>query len=217
MRIPSLFQVLASAALLSLIGAGLPADAQAGQLVSGVTAKVGGVSADVGAKVNVGSGKLSTDVDANLGNRTTVKARIGDTTSSFTAKARIARIIDARARLLGPKRLLELCASVGAKSCNGKSRGTQMKLIEARLRLLSGKELARVCVAVGGSCGGTTLSASPAPPRGDVEPPSRPGNLSLASTRGEGAREMRLTCRSILGQPAKYEVGLVKLCRQMLQ
>lgn len=235
-----LTQMMASAALIALAATALPA-AHAGGLLD-VDATVGGGSANVnanvgsiGAKVNASVGG-TTRVDATVGTRTgtvvgsTVKANLGSTStaSGATARADVADTIHAKARLLGPKRLLKLCVTVGAKGCEGASRNRQLALVDAKVGTMSSEQLASACVAVGGGCGGEPASAAPPPATsppassgsgaGKVAAPASKGLKPVALAAGpDKDRDMRITCRSVLASPARFETGLVKLCRKIGQ
>lgn len=221
------------------VGGGV--DAKAGATVGGVNAKVDakiGSSTTATATVGTTTGKvLDSRVNASLGSATT-----GSTGGS--SKAKLAGSIEAKAQTLSAKRLLNLCLSVGAKGCESASRSRQLALIKARVGKLSGQQLLSACVAVGGGCG-TTLATTPdggiggggnggsgiggggggAGPGTGGSGPVAGGNsngtggkpLSMASAGSDKEREMRVTCRRVMNQPARYETGLVQLCRKLLQ
>jgi hypothetical protein len=228
--------MMTSAALFAVTAMALPAVTHAGGLLD-VDATVGGGSL-ASAKVNADLGGVGANVNARVGTSTSVNAAVGTTTGTVvgstvnatlgsvsgvtgaTARADVANIIHARARVLGPKRLLTLCITVGAKGCAGASRSRQLALIDAKVGALSGKQLVSACVSVGGGCGGEPAAA--------VKPPAGNGNGSGASSGSKGVnlasasdrdkdRDMRITCRSVLASPARYESGLVMLCRKIGQ
>lgn len=219
--------VMTSAALIALAATALPAATHAGGLLD-VNATVGGGSL-ASANVNANVAGLGADVDARVGTTTgtvvgsTVNASLGTPTSlaGATARADVARTLHAKARVLGPKRLLALCITVGAKGCGGASRDRQLALIDARARVLSGQQLASACVSVGGACGGASPGAIKPPAAGSGSPSSSSSGgkgITLASaSESDRDRAMRITCRSVLASPARYEAGLVMLCRKIGQ
>ncbi len=222
--------MMASAALFAL--AALPATAVAGGLFD-ADVKLGGsnlASVDVGANV----GGIYGDVDAKVGSTATATAGLGTTTGTTvktslgslrnaTVRAEALGVVHARARLLSQKQLLKLCITVGARGCGGASRSHQLSLIDARLDALSPQQLASACVAVGGSCGaaaGPSGSGSGSGAGSGSASGAGAGvaTARLASAEGSGRdHDTRVTCRSILASPARYETGLVKLCRKIAQ
>lgn len=252
-------RMMASAALITLMAAALPANASAGDLLSGVGARagaklgggsigsvsgdvnVGGISAGAGAavggssggvnaKVNASAGGVNAKVNAAAGSSTTATAAVGTVTGKVldssvnaavgtapriggsTGKAKLASTVEAKARLLSAQRLLTLCVTVGAKGCESASRSRQLALIKARLGSLSGRQLLSACVAVGGGCGNG--GGRPGPVAGG----SGAKAVNLANASGSDRdREMRISCRRVISQSARYEAGLVQLCRKMLQ
>lgn len=225
-------------------GGGSVATVSGSANVGGLNANVGAnVGSTTSATANIGTttgNVISTkavDVKADVSLGKPAKP-LGGT----AAKASVAGKIEARAKLLSPRSLLKLCITVGAKGCDGASRDRQIALIKARIGKLSGRQLASACVSVGGSgCGasltdpggggtggGGTGGGGGSTPVNTGGGGSTPGTgtdggkagvaVSLASASGsDKEREMRITCRSVLGQPGRYETGLVKLCRKMLQ
>lgn len=227
-----LTQTMASAALIALTATVLPASPQAGGRVD-VNASLGGGSLAT-ADVNVDAGRIG--ADARVGASTTTTASIGTTTGTGMGSSVTARVgegatvradaldaVRARARVQGPKRLLKLCITVGAKGCDGASRSQQLALIDARLGSLSGQQLASACASVGGGCDAAPAGsgAGPAAPGTGValrRTSSSAGKTTLAGAADDARdRDQRITCRSILANPARYETGLVKLCRKIGQ
>lgn len=225
-----LTHMMASAALFALTAA-LPASAMAGGLLDADVSLGGGnlASIDVGANV----GGIHGDVDAKVGSTTTATAAVGTTTGTTVktsvgglrnaaVRAEALGVVHAKARLLSQKQLLKLCVTVGARGCGGASRSQQLSLVDARLNALTPQQLARACVAVGGSCGAAPAasggSGNGAGSGASTGSGGAVANARLASAEDSGRdRDTRITCRSILASPARYETGLVKLCRKIAQ
>jgi len=219
--------VMTSAALIALTATTLPAATHAGGLLD-VSATLGGGSL-ASANVNANVGGIGADVDARLGTTTgtvvgsTVKASLAAPTSltGVAARADIAKTLHAKARVLGPKQLLALCIRVGAKGCDAATRQRQLALIDARAAALSGQQLANACVSVGGACGGASPGAIAPPAAGSGSASSAASgrkDITLASASdSDRDRAMRLSCRSVLANPARYEAGLAMLCRKIGQ
>lgn len=217
--------VMTSAALIALTATTFPAATQAGGLLD-VSATVDGGSL-ASAKVNADLGGIGADVDARVGTTTgtvvgsTVTASVGpaSTLAGTTARADIARTLHAKARVLGPRQLLALCIRVGAKGCDGASRPRQLALIDARAGALTGQQLASACVSVGGACGGASPASIKPPAAGSPSSASSGRkDITLASaSESDKDRAMRISCRSVLANPARYEAGLAMLCRKIGQ
>ena len=189
-----LTHMMASAAIMALTATVLPTTARAGGLLD-VDATVGGGSLAT-ASTDADIGSLGAHADARLGTATSAHVAVGTTTgtviggsvtgslgkvgsiSGVAARAEALDTIHAKALLLGPRNLLKLCVTVGAKGCEGASTSRQVALIDARAAVLSGGDLARACVAVGGGCG---RAAAAAPSTG-----SGSGTGSGTGTAGRG-------------------------------
>lgn len=238
--------MMASAALVALVATAYPASSEAGEILSGVTGTLGGGGNLATAKVDAQVGGVNANVDAKVGSTTTATATVGTssgtaplatakigTTSaplSATARATVTHQITARAQALGPKNLLRLCLAVGAKGCDGATRSHQLALIKAKLGNLSGGQLASACVSVGGNCGAALASSGGSGGGGSGSGSGGGGSGGGTGTGGSSVdghpvnvassnsdRDMRITCRSVLASPARYESGLVKLCRKIGQ
>ncbi len=240
-----LMHLMTSAALFALTATVLPDISTAGDLLSGTAGIGGGSLAD--AHVNANVGGLNAQVGAKVGSTTNVTAAVGtearpgnvvdaridanlgaSSLSSPAARAGAAKTVAVRAEVLSPRRLLTLCINVGGKGCSGASRHQQLAIVKAKLRLLTGAELVSACVAVGGGCGGAGNGGggggNPGGGNGGGGGSGGSGsgsgggstglNLASADTKD---RDTVITCRSILASPARYDTGLVTLCRKVVQ
>ncbi|WP_421695488.1 hypothetical protein [Aestuariivirga sp.] len=224
--------------------AALSTQSPAGDLLSGVSSTLGGTGAGVGkgsvasAHVDANVGGISAKADAKVGTPSgklldaNVKANVGTAPQSLNAKAKaeIGRKIEARAAVLSNKRLLALCVNVGANGCGHATRTRQLALIKAKVNGLSGQRLATACVAIGGGCGGTLASGGGGNGGGGNGGGGTGGGGNgggsgngggtgnmLASAGSDKDRDVQITCRSVLSNPVRYELGMVKLCRKLTQ
>ena len=232
-----LHNMLTSAALVTLMMAAISTHSAAGDLLSGVSSTLGGTLGGTSAGTGGGSlasvhadanlGGVSAKADAKLGTSSGklldagVNAKLGHAPKSLNAKAKaeVSRKITARASVLSGKRLLALCVNVGASGCGHAPRTKQLALIKARLNSLSGQRLVDACVSIGGGCGGSLASGGNGSGGGGNGGGGHGGSKGtmLASAGSGKDRDVQITCRSVLSNPVRYEMGMVKLCRKLTQ
>lgn len=216
-----LSHAMASGAMLALMLTLHPQPSMAGELLSGVSTTVGGVTGGLtagggtGVTAQAGVGGSASISVGGTGDGNVKPGSLTTGTVSASLRASLSEDIRMRARLLGKSRLLRLCVAVGAQGCSGASQARQLALVNARLKFLTPRQLASACVAVGGSCGRNAIGGGNGGGGGSG---NAGGGSALANADGgNGDHDMRLTCRSVLTSPVRYEKGLVKLCRKLLR
>ena len=197
-----------------------------GGLGDSIGGKAGGAVGKVGDAVGGLTGGLGNTVNGATGGINTPTTKLGSVSVNpegqlgANATSTLINGINARARLLNPEQLANLCmAAGGGDSGCGSGSTTQVRAtLNANLRNLSSGQLLGLCAGIGGGCGGS--AAVPVGGGGGIGgDPVRGGGNGFGGGGGLGGMSRgevvayKKRCSSVLRSPQRYESDIVSLCR----